>query len=262
MSEAKARWTGTKHFSMGGLVCAQVLASTVLFGCAGSTKQDASQYRVEELPGSVVEGTVHLRGTVPPPKKIRVAQDADVCGETREVFPVHVENGGIDDAVVWIDNIHAGKAFAFPPAQLDQRDCTYVPHIILMQIGDLAITSRDPIPHSVHTHAQHNRDYNESMSSLQGDISVNLQQPDVISVRCDLHGWMQAYVIVAKNPYYAITENGGKFKLDGVPKGHYRLKVWSENLGESEEEIVVEEGKPTEAHFTLKSPAEHPAGAN
>jgi len=261
-ADAKARSAPSKFFSIGGPACAVIILSTVLFGCRGSTEQNGSQYRVQELPGSLVEGTVRLQGTPPPAKKIQVAQDADVCGETREVFPVRVKNGGIDDAVVWIDDIQRGKAFSFPPAQVDQGDCTFFPHIVLMHPGDVKITSRDPIPHSVHTHARHNRDYDESMSPLKPDISLSFQEPDVIGVRCDLHSWMQAYVIVAKNPYYAITENGGKFKLDGVPKGHYRLKVWSENLGGSEQMIDVEEGQPTKADFELKSPTEHAAGAD
>ena len=262
MAGARARWARSERFTRAAPVCAGIILSTVLFGCDRSAEQSSSQYSVQELPGSLVEGTVQFQGTVPPPRKIQVAQDADVCGHTREVFPLHVQNGGVDDAVVWIDNIHAGRAFTFPPAHLDQRDCTYLPHVVLMQAGDLTITSRDPIPHSVHTHAQRNRDYDESMSSLQGDISLDFQRPDVISVRCDLHGWMQAYVIVAKNPYYSITHNGGKFELDGVPKGRYVLKVWSESLGESEQEIVVDEGKSTKADFQFKSPAEHAAGAD
>jgi len=262
MAKAKALWARSKCPLIGGWVCAVVILSTVPFGCRGSTKQDASPYGVQELPGSLVEGTVQLQGTPPPPKKIQVAQDADVCGKTREVLPVRVENGGIDDAVVWIDDVQRGKAFSFPPAQLDQQKCTFLPHIVIMQGGDVNIISRDPIPHSVHTHAQHNRDYDETTSSLQGEISLSFQHPDVISVRCDLHGWMQAYVVVAKNPYYTITANGGKFKLDEVPEGHYRLKVWSENLGESEQEIVVEEGKSTKADFTLKSQTGYASGAD
>ena len=73
---------------------------------------------------------------------------------------------------------------------------------------------------------------------------------------------LQAYVIVVKNPYYAISENGGKFKLDGVPKGHYRLKVWSESLGEGEQEIVVEAGKPKELISALKSQTAQASGAD
>jgi len=262
LAESRSRCVLSKYFSMVERVWAAIILSTVFFGCGRSKEQSVPQYAVQELPGSVVEGRVQLLGAPPPPKRIQVAQDVDVCGTTREVYPVRVENGGVDDAVVWIDDIQRGKAFSFPPAQIDQKNCTYLPHVVLMQVGDVSITSQDPIPHSVHTHAQHHRDYNESMSSLQSDISLTFLQPDVISVRCDLHGWMQAYVVVAKNPYYAISENGGKYKLDGVPMGHYRLKVWSESLGASEQEIIVEAGKPTRADFILKSPTAQASGAN
>ena len=261
-AESRSRWALCKYFPMDRRVWAVIVLSIVLFGCRRSKEQSAPQYTVQELPGSVVEGRVQFQGVPPPPKRIQVAQDVDVCGETREVYLVRVENGGVDDAVVWIDDIQRGKPFSFPPAQIDQKDCTYLPHVLVMQVGDVNITSGDPIPHSVHTHAQHNRDYNESMSPLQHDISLSFLRPDVISVRCDLHGWMQAYVVVAKNPYYAISENGGKFKLDGVPTGHYHLTVWSESLGESEQEIAVEAGKPTRADFTLKSQTAQASGAD
>ena len=68
--------------------------------------------------------------------------------------------------------------------------------------------------------------------------------------------------MIAKNPYYAISGKGGKFTLDGVPEGHYHLKVWSESLGESEQDIVVEAGKSTRADFTLKREAVQGSGAN
>ncbi len=261
-ADSRSRWALREYFLMDRRVWAAIILSTVFFGCEKSKEQSAPQYTVQELPGSVVEGRVQWQGVPPPPKRIQVAQDVDVCGKTREVYPVRVENGGVDDTVVWIDDIQRGKAFSFPPAHIDQKNCTYLPHVVLMQVGDVSITSQDPIPHSVHTHGQHNRDYNESMSSLQHDISLSFLRPDVISVRCDLHGWMQAYVVVAKNPYYAISVNGGKFKLDGVPKGHYHLKVWSESLDEREQEIVVEAGKPTRTDFTLKSQTALASGAD
>jgi hypothetical protein len=181
LGESRSRWALCKYFSTDRWVAAAIILSTVLFGCGRSKEQSAPQYTVQELPGSVVEGRVQLQGAPPPRRRIQVAQDVDVCGETREVYSVRVENDGVDDAVVWIDDIQHGKAFSFPPAQIDQKNCTFLPHVLVMQEGDVNITSRDPIPHSVHTHAQHNRDYNESMSPLQPDISLSFPRPDVIS---------------------------------------------------------------------------------
>jgi hypothetical protein len=269
----------SKHDLINGLFWGAAFLLVVLVGCGRSKQQNGPaqesepaatqpreetgpQYTVQELPGNVVEGRVLLAGAPPPPKKIQVTQDVSTCGKTREVYPVRVENGGVDDAVVWIDDIQHGKPFAFPLAQIEQKDCTYVPHVMIMQAGDVKITSDDPIPHNVHTYAQNNQEYNESMNQLRRQVSLGFARPDVISVRCDLHAWMQAYVVIAKNPYYVISDKGGKFTLDGVPAGHYRLKVWSESLGGSEQEIVVEQSKPTRADFTLKSQGAQGAGPN
>lgn len=253
--------------------------SALLVGC-GDTKQQAGpaqeaepaairaqidtgpQYTVQELPGSVVEGRVLLEGTPPPPKTIQVMENVEICGTTRQVYAVRVENGGVDDAVVWIDDIQRGKRFSFHPAQIEQKNCAFVPNIVIMRAGELKINSQDPIPHNVHTYAHHNREYNESMNRSRRDISLSFPHPDIISIRCDLHEWMQAYAVIAKNPYYAISENGGTFKLDGVPPGRYHLMVWSKSLGESEQEIVVETGKPTKADFNLKSQAARDSGVD
>ena len=244
-----------------------IVASVVMIGCGNSKQQTAVQeaapaaqpqqqaaaYNVQDLPGGVVEGRVLLHGAPPPPKKVQVTQDMETCGKTREIFPVRVEKGGVDGAVVWIDDIQSGKPFAFPPAEVQQNGCSYLPHVVIMAAGDLKISSLDPIPHNVHTYAKHNREYNESMNQLRRDISLTLAHPEVISVRCDLHGWMQAYVVVAKNPYYALSEHGGNFRLEGVPAGQYHLKIWSEALGGSEQSITVQAGQTTKTDLVLNS---------
>jgi len=213
-------------------------------------------YAVRDVAGSTVEGRVLFQGPAPPPKRVQVTQDAEFCGRQREVYSLRMRDSGVDEAVVWIENIQQGKSFAFPPPLLNQKGCEYLPHVSVMAPGEIEITSEDPIPHNIHTYAQNNREYNESMNTLRPKISLRFPRPDIISVRCDLHGWMQGYVVVAKNPYYAITSQGGRFRLENVPPGQYRLKVWSESMGESEQEqeIVVEAGKVTRADFTLQSP--------
>jgi Carboxypeptidase regulatory-like domain len=245
-------------------------------GCGGSKQEEpapqaplagaqqeaagARAYVVQEAEGSAIEGRVLLQGKAPPPKRVQVTQDSEVCGKQREVYSVRVQNGGVDEAVVWIDDIQRGKPFSFPPLTIRQKDCTFVPHVSVAAPGEIKVASEDPIPHNVHTYAQASREYNESMNQLRSEISLSLPRPDLISVRCDLHGWMQAYVVVAKNPYYAVTSQGGNFRIDSVPPGRYHLKVWSESLGEDDKEILVEAGKPTHIDFTLQGQAAQTAG--
>jgi hypothetical protein len=216
---------------------------------------------VQDAAGSTVEGRVLFQGKVAATKRVQVTQDSDVCGKQREIQAIRVQNGGVDDAVVWLDDIARGKPFVFPPLTIKQKDCAFLPHVSIMAPGEIKISSEDPIPHNVHTYAQHNREYNESMNQLRSEISLSFPRSDLITVRCDLHGWMQAHVVVAKNPYYAVTSRGGQFRLEAVPPGRYHMKVWSESLGEYDQEIVVEAGKPAHIDFTLQSQtAQAPGG--
>ncbi len=219
---------------------------------ASPKEESAPSYVVQDLPGGVLAGRVLFNGKAPAPKVVQVNQDPDVCGTRREVYPVEIEKGGIVDAVVWIDDIHRGKPFAFPEPVLDQKHCSFVPHIVLMKPGELTTETSDPMSHNLHTYAGFNRNYNESVNQLRRSLTMRFQRPERVGIRCDLHKWMQAYVVIAANPYYTVTQKGGRFELDGVPPGHYHLKAWQETLGEMEQEVVVEPAKTTKADFNFK----------
>lgn len=221
-----------------------------------SAQVAATVYQVDSVTnGGSIEGQIILNGKPVPPRPILVSQDASVCGARRLVYPVKLDGSGIEDAVVWIDDIHRGKAYDFAPAVLNQQKCTYDPHIVLMQPGDLKVTTDDPVPHNIHSYSEANRTYNESMNSLNREMSLHFARPERISLKCDLHGWMQAYVVVAANPYYTLTKNAGAFQLRDVPAGTYQLKVWQETLGESSQTVTVQAGQTTKVNFHFNSPA-------
>ena len=64
---------------------------------------------------------------------------------------------------------------------------------------------------------------------------------------------MEAFVVVAKNPYYAVTQPGGTFQLRNIPPGTYQLKVWQETLGKMTLDVTVEAGKTARINFRLDS---------
>src|SRR2546422_11430620 len=50
---------------------------------------------------------------------------------------------------------------------------------------------------------------------------------------------MRGHVAVVDNPYYAVTDENGKFSITDVPPGMYRIKVWHEYLGEKNQDLAV-----------------------
>lgn len=214
--------------------------------------ESVSGYTVQPGPGGTISGKILYAGPPVRAKKVTVTQDNETCGKMKEILPVQVKDGGIVDAVVWLDDVSHGKAFSFPAASLDQKGCMFMPHVVLMAPGQLKITNSDPAAHNVHLFAKSNRAFNQVMPQGSDPLSVPLFRPDTIIVRCDVHTWMQGHIIVAKNPYYALSGSGGSFTLTDVPPGTYHLKVWQETLGTQEQTVTVQAGQTASANFTLK----------
>ena len=60
----------------------------------------------------------------------------------------------------------------------------------------------------------------------------------VVEVQCTRHPWMRAYIAVFEHPYFAMTERDGRFKIDSLPPGKYRLMVWRPGLAKPVEQQV------------------------
>jgi hypothetical protein len=73
----------------------------------------------------------------------------------------------------------------------------------------------------------------------------------MVSVRCDLHPWMQGWLGVLDHPYFAVTDAEGRFTLRDVPPGDYTLAVWHERLGTGTSRVTVAPKGTAETHFTL-----------
>jgi hypothetical protein len=186
----------------------------------------------------LVCGTVTLQGGNPRLPAEQITKDGAWCGKTKPPSRLILgKGGGIKDAVVFIDRIDAGKDFApGDVALLHQRKCEYSPHVLLMSPRmHLEIVNDDPVLHNVHGYQSGNRSVFNIAQPIRGQrTSIALEQLSGVSdiaTTCDAgHPWMNAYIIRAKHPYYAVTDDQGRFTLNGIPPGRYVLKMWHEGV--------------------------------
>lgn len=209
-------------------------------------------YTVQPGAGGTISGKVLYLGKPVHPKKVTVTQDQGTCGNMKEISPVQVADGGVADAVVWIDDITHGKDYSFPSPVIDQKGCMFTPHVVLMKSGQLKVTNSDNAAHNVHIFPKANRSFNQVQAPGSDPLEIPLFRPDTAIVRCDVHPWMQSYVVVAQNPYYVLSEKDGTFTLTDVPPGTYHLKVWQETLGTQEQTVTVQASQTATVNFTLK----------
>jgi uncharacterized protein (DUF2141 family) len=77
--------------------------------------------------------------------------------------------------------------------------------------------------------------------------------PEVmVRFKCDVHGWMSAYVGVMANPYFAVTGADGTFEITGLPPGTYTVEAWQEKLGTQSTKITIAEHQTQTASFVFE----------
>ena len=70
-------------------------------------------------------------------------------------------------------------------------------------------------------------------------------------VACDVHAWMEGWVIVVDNPYVALTDTHGRFEIGDIPPGEYSLSMWHEQLGEVTKPVIVKTGEASNVDFEI-----------
>ena len=194
-----------------------------------------------------VSGRVVFEGTPPPAEKVEVKSDVATCGNAKEVNHLALgQNNGIANAVVTI--IGAQGALVPKEGMLDQKSCEFVPHVQALPVGStLNITSSDPVLHNSHGfYEDGSTAFNIAVPIVGMEMSTKLKQSGVVKLRCDAgHTWMNAYIVAVEHPYYALTDENGNFKIEGVPPGTYEIEVWQEWVGKHREPITVKEAGET-----------------
>jgi plastocyanin len=241
----------TKH-----VLAMLTLVSVALFGADRAT---AAKYTAGEVKdGGTIVGVVKWEGAIPKQATLSVTGQDKPC-HTKPIKDESIvvsDDGKVRWAVAYIKKITHGKPFgadADKPVILDQHGCQFSPHVVTVQKGQpLRVLNSDGVLHNVHLYAKKNEPFNRSMPGGMKQLDVTFKYTERIHIGCDIHPWMSGWVVVAKHPYYAVTDEAGSFRLEGVPAGTYTIEVWQEKIGRKTAEVTVTAGKEASVEFILK----------
>jgi hypothetical protein len=229
-----------------------------LLGIVAFPSQGLSYEAVTVTDGGTIVGEVKYAADPPPPEKIEVTKDANVCGADPKPSPVLTigASKGIKDVLVSLPDITKGKALEKPakPPVLDQKACEYHPYAQIIPVNTtLEVLNSDDVLHNVKTEPGSKTTFNVAQPKFKKKITIDFKTPEVVNVECNVHGWMNAIIAVVDHPYNALTDADGSFKITDVPPGKYTVKVWHSKLGEQTKEVTVGAKEEVKVAFEMKS---------
>ena len=239
-----------------------LIAALALPGCGikGCRDDNSSGLVSSQLPAPTygdgrVEGIVRLEGDVPEMPVIEAAENCSGRTEPlREEWAVVDADGGLANVLVYLSDAPASTGAGREPMVLDQIDCRFTPHVLGVQVGQpLQIESSDAVLHNVHYMPDRNADENFGLSGAGQARTVAFEYPEAepTKVRCDVHPWMTAYLGVFAHPFFAVTDEAGRFAIEQVPAGVYTVKAWHERFGTREAQIEIADAGAQTLEFTF-----------
>jgi plastocyanin len=188
-------------------------------------------------------------------------QSDPFCAKTpKNNEDVVVNGGGVRDVLVRLPVGAAKGAAPATAATIDQKECMYTPRVTGIVSGQkVAVTNSDGTTHNVHSYVGDETKFNEAQpkGSAAVEKDVEAEAGEVMKLKCDVHAWMESYVVVTDHPYFAVTSDDGSFRIEKVPAGTYKLEAWHPKLGVKTVEVKVEDGATAEAKFPAFAAADY-----
>ena len=219
-----------------------------------------------------ITGTVMYDGDAPARPALTATKDqhcVDAVKGTKSEALVVSKGKGIKNVVIYA-RVRGGKV-TLPENNpvMDQKDCAYYPHVLVVPVGaTVDLTSRDPVAHNVHSHAQKNKTVNTLIPKPGKVVPHKIEKAEEIKFTCDIHAWMTGYIVAVPSNFYTVTggkddkgewlsadayENSadtGKYTLENVPAGRARVVAWHEELGTANKTVEVPESGDLNVNFT------------
>jgi len=242
-----------------------LVATVALAACSNPTPAPApAEVTTAPDPATVgtVTGRITVEGTVPAAAVIRLDADPKCAamaegGQRADESVVMGEGNSLQNVFVYVKDGLAPRLYPVPtsPVVLDQQQCRYVPRVLGIQVGQqLTIRNSDALLHNVRSEGVVNEPFDVG-TPIQGmEVQRTFATREVmVPFKCNVHAWMHAYVGVLEHPFFAVSDEGGRFSIGQLPPGTYTLEFWHERFGTATQQVTVAARETRDLTFSYKA---------
>ena len=139
--------------------------------------------------------------------------------------------------------------------RMDQRHERFVPHVLAIVAGTwVDFPNGDGTYHNVFSLSK-TKEFNLGRYAAGHSRAVRFERPGIVRVFCEIHSHMSAFILVFAHRFFAVTDDEGRYRLEGVPPGTYTVVVWNETVrGDPPRRTVTigDAGGDVDADFSIK----------
>ena len=136
------------------------------------------------------------------------------------------------DAVALLEPA-TGKALVKPMADVEvsQAKRQFAPRVTLITLGTkVTFPNFDTVRHHVYSFSPI-KTFELKLYAGVPNAPVTFDKPGVAVLGCNIHDTMAAWIVVADTPWFGRSAANGRARIEGVPAGNYRLRLWHAGLG-------------------------------
>ena len=207
-----------------------------------------------------ITGVVRFEGEAPKRKELSIGGTGGCPEHPTPVFEESaiVQDGKLANVFVYIKDGLDG--WDVPPAgasprSMDQQGCLYVPHVLGMRAGETLLVANhdEKTTHNVNLRSRNNDSLNPVQPPGGAPIEWKPAKRELgVSLECNLHPWMKAWVCVVDHPWFAVSRADGSFEIPGVPPGDYVVEAWHEKFGKKTLNLRLDPAGAAEASVVYR----------
>jgi plastocyanin len=157
-------------------------------------------------------------------------------------------------AVVTVHVIAASVAAPAPVhAVMDQLDLAFAPDLMVIPLGSTVnFANSDKVSHEVYSYSSAHP-FKLGLYRGNGHPPELFDRPGLVTLGCNIHDAMLAYILVTDAAYYGMTAADGSWAQADIARGKYRIEVWSPRFAAAgqmlQREITVSPGEHAQAEI-------------
>jgi plastocyanin len=140
-----------------------------------------------------------------------------------------------------------------PHGRMDQKDEAFVPHLLAIITGTVVdFPNLDPVYHNVFSLSPTRR-FDLGRYAVGHSKAIKFERPGIVRVFCDIHSHMSAFILVFDHRFFAMTDDEGRYQIDRVPPGTYKVTAWYEGVAQKTLTVTVPpSGATVDLDFNLQ----------